>query len=748
MSIKHTKNWLVWAVKSEPTSALTGKRAGWQRNLASYEEAREFIAMHPEYQLGYCFSADNSYIGIDLDACRDPDNGDIAGWAREIIDTLSPFACLVNTSVSGTGVKLIIKCDEPINRAVRFFAEEGHGDHVPQAEVFATSKYFALTCSGIVDDVPPPAPRQLLVELFGDAIVPKEKAQTEATSGDTSPQELKSLLSRLDVRDYPDRDGWIKLLMASHHGTGGSPEGKEVFREWSMGDEEGYNEADFERDWESQRLDAANPVTIGTLISRIPSEQRHDRDPSLDFEVVAVEEVPASTRVLPVLLDESRRNHLTISELFAEARGSVVKYVVEWSKWIVYSDGRWHVDNGGNRVHTELLDFLKSLPCRIPQGDGEQAAKSLAWINSLQNWNQTSGLNRQMRGVRGFAVTIEEMESDHDLLNFQNGTYDLESHEFRPHDPEDYCFHQCSTNYVEGKSCNLWVSVVNDIFGGDTELVRYVQRLFGYIASNDVSESVCSIFFGNGCNGKSTIVNCLATLLGDGYTSHIPSELFDANKAIHPTYIASLKDARFAVVSEMESNVHLAEAMIKKLTSEDKIEARRMREDPWSFTPTHSMVLCTNHKPKIKGSDTGIWRRLALVPFEVDLTAKQDRTIPARLEQELAGIANWIIEGHKAYVANGGLGSCEAVDRATDEYRTEEDEFAQSCEELFSRVQGVDTPVSDAFSAYVRSGGKYGRKLFCSEMSRIGHKRERKGGRNNRKYVYVNIKIDDSLGGF
>jgi putative DNA primase/helicase len=727
MSIKNYPNWLVWQQKHQPVSALTGKSAGWNRNLATYAEAEQYCLDNPGYQIGLCFSEDLPYIGLDLDACIG-ENG-LEDWARDIILSLVDCMVIDNKSVSGTGVKVVLKCSEKVKRGVKFIEAQQHGDHVPQVELFAptegsSGKYFALTSPLFIDDGADEANLSTLSEIMGYDVTAFEAVESsEATAGDTSAEELKGMLDRLDVMNYDSRESWFKMLSAAHHATGGSDEGLEVFRAWSAGDESSYNESDLQRDWDSLDTNTARPITVATIVRELAPEDRPRIEPEADFDAI---EAPKSTsRLLGWLLNETTRNHSKVVEQLAiDREGEVIKYVADWDCWIIFDGSKWIRDSKGSRIHQHVKEYITSLQARIPDnGDSEAAAKAMGWVSNLLNYNPTMGVVRQARGERGLMITIEQMGNRPNLLNFRNGTYDLEKDLFRGHEPSDYLFHTCETDYVAGQEATLWNRVIGEIFDGDTELISYVRRLLGYSISGDTSDPVFNIFYGDGANGKSTVVGAVSGLLGE-YSRDLPSELFNKQKELHPTYLATLRGARLAVVAEMESDVQLAEATIKKVTSTDMIEARRMREDPWSFRPSHTSVLCTNHLPTVKGSDKGIWRRLKCVPFEVDLTDRKDATIPERLTFEYAGIANWLIEGYREYKQNG-IGTCKAVDEATAAYRENEDEFQRMFEDLFTTSEDSYLPVVDALQVYTANGGRLGRKKFVAEVERMGFEAKR-----------------------
>ncbi len=737
------RNWLVWEEKHKPMSCLTGKLAGWNRALGTHSEALQFClnSTPNRYRLGYCFTEDAPFVGLDLDACRDPKSGDIALWAMDIMATLQSSTVLSNISVSGTGVKLILRSDTNLKRGVKYIDADGHGDHEPQVELFCDSKYFALTDFSMaqVYENATTVDTDKLSAAMGYDVTDVAPETVEVSGGTTSPEELRDLLSKLDIMQFQTRDSWLKIMQASHHGTGGSGAGKDVFKRWSQGDEANYSESDIERDWGSLKINPTNPVTIGTIMHYIAPEDRPRIEIKDEFQAI---EVP-KTRMLPWLLNDAERHHSKLVEQFVTDT-QTLRFVPQWKSYMAYIDGRWIQDESGCITHSLVLEYLADLMNRIPETAPEEKAKAVGWVSSLSNWNNTNAILKQMRGVRTMVLNANDLNKNNHLLNFMNGTYDLDKDTFRPHDLNDYCTHQCTTNYVAGQTATKWIEAVGQIFGGDQELVDYVRRLLGKSVYGGDANPTFNIFFGDGCNGKSTVVQTIGNLLGD-YSCSLPSEVLDSRKDLHPTYLAKLFGRRYAMFAELENGVPLAEGTVKKLTSVDAIEARRMYENSWEFMPTHTSIICTNHKPKIKGSDTGIWRRLQLIPFEVDLSDRVDLELSEKLSREKAGIANWLIEGYRDYAKNG-MGSSKAVTEATEEYRAMEDEFGQVITELFETENGSHLSASDAHSHYARSGGRYGRKTFITEMQRKGFSYVRKSVNGVRSFVFADVKIVSEFG--
>jgi len=265
--IKSYRNWLVWRIKSEPTSALTGQRKAWQNNLATYSEAYQFCQDHEGYQLGVCFTEDFPYIGLDIDGGRNPETGELTDWASSISLTWS-WGFYANVSVSGTGLKRIIPCSRKLKRGVKKIKGEGFGDHDPQVELFTSSKYFALTTTSVEDfpeeKEPTTSDFECLEELMGYDIFDIEppKSSQASNGGETSTEDLQQLLAKLDIHDYTHRDDWIRIMSACHHATGGSLEGLLIFSGWSSFDADKFDQGDTERDWESMNPNPTNPINL------------------------------------------------------------------------------------------------------------------------------------------------------------------------------------------------------------------------------------------------------------------------------------------------------------------------------------------------------------------------------------------------------------------------------------------------------------------------------------------------------
>jgi putative DNA primase/helicase len=235
---------------------------------------------------------------------------------------------------------------------------------------------------------------------------------------------------------------------------------------------------------------------------------------------------------------------------------------------------------------------------------------------------------------------------------------------------------------------------------GNADLIRYLQRIFGYALTGDTREQCFFILHGVGANGKTTMTTAMANAVG-GYAQHTPTEtlLVKRNDTI-PNDIARLHGTRLVTAAEADFDRRLAEALVKQMTGGDKMTARFLHGEFFEFTPTFKVFLAVNHKPVVRGTDHAIWRRIRLVPFEVTIPdAEQDKALPEKLESERAGLLRWAVEGCLAWQREG-LEPPKAVTEATADYRDEMDAVGAFLDECCTRDPGAETTAARLFERY------------------------------------------------
>jgi putative DNA primase/helicase len=332
-----------------------------------------------------------------------------------------------------------------------------------------------------------------------------------------------------------------------------------------------------------------------------------------------------------------------------------------------------------------------------------------------------------------FAIKAEQLDADPDLLGCANGVLDLKSLEFREHRQSDHVTKVTGCDLVPDASAPMWEKFLADVFEGDAELVEWFQRFIGYTLSGHRNQHLLPILWGGGSNGKSTALGALQAMFGDYGDTAAETLLIQKFGSEHPTQIAALQGKRFVVASESSENGRLNEERVKAITGGDKIRARRMRMDGFTFDPTHQLVLQTNHKPKVTGTDEGIWRRLRLIPFTRKFTGKErDPELLDKLKAELPGILKWAVHGWSNYRLHGLGDTPERVKAATAEYRGESDAmgaFLEECCEIGTEFAVQSTPLFKAYEQWCMDAGERAktRRDFGLRLSERGFRNEKVG---------------------
>jgi putative DNA primase/helicase len=213
-------------------------------------------------------------------------------------------------------------------------------------------------------------------------------------------------------------------------------------------------------------------------------------------------------------------------------------------------------------------------------------------------------------------------------------------------------------------------------------------------------EHILPIFWGDGANGKGTFIGAVLAALGEYGDAADPDLLTARTFEAHPTGVADLFGLRLAILHETNRGRHLAEGTVKRLTGGDRVKARRMREDFWSFDPSHTLVILTNHKPRVGGTDEAIWRRLRLVPWPVVIPpAERDEHLGDRLALEADAILAWLVAGYRDWREHG-LADPKPVTEATADYRAESDALGRFLDDRCLLMAGAHVRSSELYAAW------------------------------------------------
>ena len=474
--------------------------------------------------------------------------------------------------------------------------------------------------------------------------------------------------------------------------------------------------------------------------------------------IVEKAEVAVSKEILENALQSTRDERIQILQtdvgnaaIFRELYGDDIRYCYAFRKWFVWNGKRWVMDDTG-----EIYRRAKKTTNRLWRGvdkfsDPDRRDRWKSHAKRSESAYRIKAMVELAQSEQGIAVAQEKLDVEPWLLNVENGTLDLKTGSLRPHKREDLLTKIAPVSYDEKAVCPSWNTFLNEIMEGDPDLVRFLQKAIGYSLTANTHEQVLFILYGTGANGKSTFINTIIHLLGD-YVLQIATETLLAKKQGNgiPNDVARLKSARFVAAVEAEQGRPLAEALVKQLTGGDPIAARFLYGEYFQFYPTFKLFLSVNHKPVIKGSDNGIWRRIRLIPFNVTFPPdKRDPNLSTKLVRELPGILRWAVEGCLLWQKEG-LEPPDAVKAATEDYRLEMDVVGDFIAECCEEVPGAKTPFKDLFEKYTEWSSQNGdcspdRKEFASGLSERGFG----AGKNKALGRFrwgIRIKSDDGKG--
>lgn len=345
---------------------------------------------------------------------------------------------------------------------------------------------------------------------------------------------------------------------------------------------------------------------------------------------------------------------------------------------------------------------------------------------------KASGSNSKLEAMLDCAkaylgTSQHNFDAQENLFNLKNKTLNLKlgkdgfirSQSFNA---DDLLTKISGVDFDGNAKCPLWETFLDDIFLGDKETIEFMQRVVGYSLTASTKEQCLFIFYGCGRNGKTIFINTITEMLGD-YAVNCPQNALikKQHSGGVPNDIASLKGARFVTASESNQNVTLDEALIKQLTGGDKITARFLHKEFFEFTPTFKIFIATNHKPNIRGTDTGIWRRIRMIPFDLKITDENDdRTLDKKLKKELPGIFVWAVKGYKKWLKYG-LKTPKKIFDATCVYQDEEDDLGMFIKDYCIMDENGRIPVTEFKERFRNVNGYFkSQKIISEYMLRYG----------------------------
>jgi|SRR5665213_390140 len=408
--------------------------------------------------------------------------------------------------------------------------------------------------------------------------------------------------------------------------------------------------------------------------------------------------------IRPELAYGRRLNDVGNAERLILRHGFDLRYSAELAAWLVWEKTRFRVDDSGE-LHRRAKETALSIWTEC--GAGDDPKKIARHADQSESERAIKAMVKLASSDPAVQVRLEELDADPWLLNVANGIIDLRTGRLMPHSREALCTKLASVALVDAK-CPRFLRFLDEITGRDAELIGFLQRLFGYSLTGLTTEQCFALLYGMGANGKSTLLAVLRFLLGD-YFCQADFGTFLAHPSQGPRNdIARLRGSRVVVSSEAGEGKQLDESLIKMLTGGDKIAARQLYREAIEFDVTFKLWLAANHRPDIRGVDEGIWRRVRLIPFDVQIPeAERDPNLLDALKAELSGILGWALDGCIAWRA-GGLMAPERVLVATQDYREESDVMGTFLSDCCDIGTGYSVSASQLFMSYQAWAGHNG----------------------------------------
>lgn len=319
---------------------------------------------------------------------------------------------------------------------------------------------------------------------------------------------------------------------------------------------------------------------------------------------------------------------------FVASMGEDWRHVAIWGRWMRWSGTHWSRDEMAG-----IRDAIR-LVCRR----ASSSAGSPTEARRIASARTIGAVERIASSDPDVAASPSVWDTSPMLLNTPGGIVDLATGVLKPHLRQTMMTQIAGA--VPGQSCPRWLTFLDEITGGNRDLVAYLARLCGYCLTGSTREQVFFFLHGQGANGKSVFLQVLASILGTYAATSALDTFMASSYERHSTDLAGLRGTRLVTVAETEAGRAWAESRIKTITGGDPIRARFMHQDFFEFTPTFKLIVAGNHRPHLHGVGEAMRRRLHLVPFEVTIPgARRDLNLLDKLKNEREGILGWMLAG-------------------------------------------------------------------------------------------------------
>ena len=739
--LKQVKQWVCWDGTKLPKNPYTGGNAQSNnpQTWSDYQTAVDAVDKYHFSGIGFMFAP--PYFGVDLDHCID--NQD---FCDEFVESLQSYA---EYSQSGTGLHIICKGTLPegarrrgnieMYSDRRYFIMTGNVYNPQYAKIIdCTEKIKVLHSKYLYSERPNVAPKAFEPMSMDDHEV-IDKARNCKTGA------LFQLLYSGNWEGLYPSQSEADIALCNHLAfwtQKNTEQMDRIFRSSGLMREK----------WDKKR----GSLTYGQITVQkacLNCTEVYEPKPTEDDTRLAIgmfkngnvgrQDIPKNQYDMTDTGNAQR--------LRDKYKGNI-RYSYTRKKWMYWTGKAWRFDETGEikKLADLVVEDLKREA--FAAEDEKEQEQKIRFAGKTANSSGKTNMIIETQHLDGIPVLMDELDAYPDYLNVQNGIINLRNGELMPHDQNFMMSKICNTEYdnVSGKKPEKWLKFIDDITGGDKELQHYLQKCVGYSLTGSVKEQCAFFLYGIGNNGKSTFLDTIADMMGD-YASNAQPDTIMMKKdggGINSD-IARLKSARLVSTEEPTEGVRLNEGLVKQLTGGGKVTCRFLFGDEFEYEPEFKIWIATNHKPVIRGTDVGIWRRIRLIPFEVNIE-HPDKQLKYKMREEMPQIMKWAVDGCLMY-RREGLEPPERVQKSTEEYKSEMDlleSFMDACVVIdYSVAEPIlANELYSVYQAWANENNEYvmtSRKFFMEIAKKVPEKQ-----RIARGVVYKNIRFTEFAGKF
>lgn len=450
----------------------------------------------------------------------------------------------------------------------------------------------------------------------------------------------------------------------------------------------------------------------------------------------------AATAAAAAPLPEKSATELGLAKRFVLQHKDNIRWIYGYRCFAAWDGRHWVMDDESESTVYQLMEqTARGLYAEAAQAQSKDIRETLAkFAVECESYNKQTNALRFVKKQKEISLNVSQFDADKYAINFLNGTFDLKENRFREHRIDDLITKIIPLNYNPLARCPLWLQTLETAFNSNQTLIRFFQKAMGYSISGDVSEQKFFVCHGRGANGISTLLECIAGLLGDSYHKKISSDSLTSSKEREKIWeTASLPGVRFVTSSETKDGAKLAEERIKEWTGSNTLAAEKKGQDPFNFKPQFKLWIDSNFRMQIRGNDFALKRRLVEIPFLNTLTdVQKDRALPVKLQGEHAGIVNWLIDGFQLWMREGLEPLPNEIKESVSEWCESFDAIGRFIQERCVLGVNCKSTKSTLYESYIK---------YCEEVKEH-YISMNKFGRDLKDRGYDECRIADSKGWF